>query len=120
MQNAEQASAFTLHSEFCNLHSHPPRWLLTFFFGLIHGFGFANVLRELDLPTVGLVRCLLSFNVGVEVGQLLIALVLLPFAWLLGRWRHGRKVLVAVSLLLAALAAAWLVERAFSLDFMPI
>ena len=45
------------------------RWLLTFFFGLIHGFGFANVLGEMGLPTTGLVRCLLSFNVGVELGQ---------------------------------------------------
>src|ERR1051326_8360432 len=37
------------------------RWWLTFFFGLVHGFGFANVLREMGLPTVGLIRCLLSF-----------------------------------------------------------
>ena len=54
------------------------RWRLTFAFGLIHGFGFAGVLRELGLPTVGLVRSLVAFNVGVEAGQLAIVLVLFP------------------------------------------
>ena len=48
------------------------RWMLAFGFGLIHGFGFAAVLRELGLPSTGLIRCLLSFNVGVEFGQLVI------------------------------------------------
>ncbi|MBI5774934.1 MAG: HupE/UreJ family protein [Verrucomicrobia bacterium] len=95
------------------------RWLLTFGFGLIHGFGFANVLRETGLPTTGLVRCLLSFNVGVELGQLAIVLALLPLALWLGKWRHGRKVVVALSLVLALFGAAWFVERAFALGFMP-
>lgn len=95
------------------------RWALTFVFGLIHGFGFANVLREMSLPASGLVRCLLAFNVGVELGQLAIVVALLPLAWWLGRWRHGRRVVVGVSLLLALFGAAWLIERAFSLEFMP-
>jgi hypothetical protein len=95
------------------------RWWLTFFFGLVHGFGFANVLRELGLPTTGLVRCLLAFNVGVEVGQLLIALALLPLAWGLAWWEHGRKVVIGISLLLASFGLAWFVDRAFALDFMP-
>jgi hydrogenase/urease accessory protein HupE len=94
------------------------RWWLTFFFGLIHGFGFANVLREMGLPTVGLIRCLLSFNVGVEFGQLVIALLLLPIAWGLGRWQHGRKVAIAISLLLATFGAAWFIDRAFALEWM--
>jgi hypothetical protein len=95
------------------------RWVLTFFFGLIHGFGFANVLRAMGLPGTGLVRCLLSFNVGVELGQLAIVLVLLPLAWWLGIWRHGRRAMVAISVILALFGAAWFAERAFSLGFMP-
>jgi hydrogenase/urease accessory protein HupE len=95
------------------------RWMLTFVFGLIHGFGFANVLREMSLPTTGLVRCLLSFNVGVELGQLAIVLALLPVTLWLGKWPHGRKVIVAVSFLLALFGAAWFVERIFVLEFMP-
>ena len=52
------------------------RWMLTFGFGLVHGFGFANVLRELGLPSSGLAQSLLSFNVGVEAGQIVIVGVL--------------------------------------------
>jgi hypothetical protein len=94
------------------------RWRLTFFFGLIHGFGFANVLREMGLPTVGLIRCLLSFNLGVEAGQLAIALCLLPLAYALNHWRHGRKLALAISLLLACFGTAWFIDRAFNLELM--
>jgi hypothetical protein len=92
-----------------------PRWLLTFFFGLIHGFGFAGVLRELGLPTVGLVRCLLSFNLGVEFGQLVIALCLLPLTFFLFRSRY---IALTVSALLALFGLAWFLDRAFNLEFM--
>jgi hydrogenase/urease accessory protein HupE len=95
-----------------------PRWLLTFCFGLIHGFGFANVLRELGLPTTGLIRCLLSFNVGVEVGQLLIAVCLLPIPIFLSYWRHGHIARLAISFLLAFFGLAWFLARAFSLELM--
>src|SRR5206468_305465 len=81
------------------------RWLLTFFFGLIHGFGFANVLREMGLPTTGLIRCLLTFNLGVEFGQLVIAICLLPLAYVLHHWKHGRKVAMGISILLALFGA---------------
>jgi hydrogenase/urease accessory protein HupE len=94
------------------------RWWLTFFFGLFHGFGFANVLREMGLPKIGLIRCLLSFNVGVEVGQLAIALCLLPLAYALNHWKHGRKVAITISILLALFGAAWFIDRAFALEFM--
>jgi HupE/UreJ protein len=94
------------------------RWLLTFFFGLIHGFGFANVLREMGLPTVGLVRCLLSFNLGVEAGQLMIALLLLPLAYALNHWKYGRYATTTISALLAAFGVAWFIDRAFALELM--
>ena len=54
------------------------RWLLVFAFGLVHGLGFASVLREIGLPRRGLVLSLLSFNFGVELGQLLVVGLVLP------------------------------------------
>ena len=48
---------------------------IAFAFGFIHGFGFANVLREMDLPARALGWSLFSFNLGVEIGQLLVVLV---------------------------------------------
>lgn len=95
------------------------RWLLTFFFGLVHGCGFANVLREMGLPTTGLVRCLISFNVGVEVGQLLIALALLPLAWFIGKWKYARYLASVISIVLMLFGAAWFADRVFALSLMP-
>ena len=63
------------------------RWLLTFVFGLVHGFGFAHILSEVGLPARGLLLSLLSFNVGVEVGQLAVVALLFPMVRLLARGR---------------------------------
>jgi hypothetical protein len=93
--------------------------VLTFFFGLVHGFGFAGVLRELGLPTVGLVRSLLSFNVGVEAGQLAIVAVLFPLAAALSRWRYGKQSQRAISGVIALMGLGWFIDRAFGLEFMP-
>jgi hypothetical protein len=54
------------------------RWLVVFAFGLVHGLGFSSVLREIGLPTRGLVLSLLSFNLGVEIGQLAVVSLVLP------------------------------------------
>lgn len=54
------------------------RWRITFAFGLVHGFGFASVLRELHLPPSGLATSLVAFNGGVELGQLAIVLAAYP------------------------------------------
>src|SRR6266576_461867 len=61
------------------------RWMLTFGFGLVHGFGFASVLRELGLPSAGLARSLVSFNLGVEAGQVVIVGALWPILWWVNR-----------------------------------
>ncbi len=89
------------------------RWLLTLCFGLIHGFGFASVLRELGLGGgAGVAVPLVSFNLGVEAGQLAIAAVGLPILWGLRRWpwyvKHGAKV---ISVAVVAAGLYWLVER---------
>lgn len=96
------------------------RWLLTFAFGLVHGFGFANVLRELGLPAKGVIRCLLSFNVGVELGQIGIVLLVLPIALWLGKQSFAQRARVTASLLIFLFGLAWFVERAFGVSFMPI
>jgi hypothetical protein len=54
------------------------RWRITFPFGLIHGFGFAGALREIELPRPQIPQALVLFNVGVEVGQLAVMAVALP------------------------------------------
>ena len=96
------------------------RWVVAFVFGLIHGFGFASVLADLGLPRDALALALVGFNVGVELGQLAIVAVFLPLAYALRRtWFYGRGVRVGGSLLIAALAMAWLVERAFDIKLLP-
>ena len=93
------------------------RWLMAFFFGLIHGFGFASVLTELGLPTGALAVSLVGFNLGVELGQLAVVAVFLPLAFVL---RHTpfyqRGVLLVGSWAALLVALAWFVERAFDLS----
>ncbi|MCL5024020.1 MAG: HupE/UreJ family protein [Nitrospirae bacterium] len=96
------------------------RWILTFFFGLVHGFGFANALRGLGLPTKGLVPSLLAFNAGVEVGQVCIVAALYPATVWIGRQRFRRKVVFALSSVILVFGLVWLVERLFGLSFVPV
>ena len=96
------------------------RWVLSFAFGLVHGFGFANVLRELGLPTEGLVASLLAFNVGVEVGQLCIVGLLYPLTVLAGRSVYRRPLILGISGIILLFGLGWLAERVFALSFMPI
>ena len=96
------------------------RWMLTFVFGLVHGFGFANVLRQLGLPDQGLIASLLAFNVGVEIGQIVIvALLFPPIAWA-ARSRYHRRVVLVVSAVIFLFGVGWLVERVFGLTYMPL
>jgi hypothetical protein len=96
-------------------------WLVAFGFGLVHGFGFASVLADLGLPRDALVLALVGFNAGVELGQLAIVVAFLPLAWALRRSAlYRRGVMVGGSLLIAALAALWLVERAFGFELLSL
>ena len=87
------------------------RWVITFFFGLIHGFGFSNVLREMQLPKSGLAVSLLSFNLGVEVGQLAILLLLFPAVLYLSRRRWHSVAINLASALMLGLGGFWFVQR---------
>lgn len=96
------------------------RWLLTFTFGLIHGFGFANVLRDLGLPASGLVPSLVAFNLGVEIGQLCIVAIFFPVTLWLAKQKYQRPVVFACSAIILLFGLGWFVERAFGLAFMPL
>jgi hydrogenase/urease accessory protein HupE len=91
------------------------RALLAGCFGLVHGFGFANVLRELGLPREALVWSLFSFNVGVEIGQACIVLAVAPLLALLRARRPALalRTVHLVSLAVVASGAYWFVQRAF-------
>jgi hypothetical protein len=87
---------------------------LTFRFGLIHGFGFTNVLQELGLPQGALLLSLLGFNVGAEIGQLAIVALALPFAYACRRhWTYRHVALTCGSAATMGMALLWFVERAF-------
>ena len=90
------------------------RWLLTFVFGLIHGFGFASVLRELGVGAhgSGVAMPLFSFNLGVELGQLAVAAIALPIVWQLRKKElFLRRGVPLCSLIVAALGVFWFVQR---------
>ena len=95
------------------------RWLLAFAFGLVHGFGFASVLVDLGLPGNALAVSLLSFNLGVEIGQLAIVALVLPAAILMRRtalyqtWVFGGGSAAA-----AFIAGVWMAERIFDVNLL--
>jgi len=90
-------------------------WMVAFGFGLVHGLGFANVLTELGLPTAALAVALVSFNLGVEIGQLAIVGAILPLAYLCRHsWLYPRLVLGGGSACIVAIAFVWLIERSFN------
>ena len=87
-------------------------WCVAFGFGLIHGFGFAGVLQELDLTGGSLIRPLLGFNLGVELGQAAIVLLFVPAAFALRQSAFYQKgVLGFGSVAILLVAAGWLVQR---------
>ncbi len=89
------------------------RVALVFAFGLLHGLGFAGVLSELGLPRAELVPALLSFNVGVELGQLsVIALAFLAVGAFRGRSWYKVRVAIPASLAIAAVGLYWAMTRA--------
>ncbi|MCI0621290.1 MAG: HupE/UreJ family protein [Acidobacteria bacterium] len=88
------------------------RWMITFCFGLIHGFGFAGVLKQMGLPKEGLMLSLFSFNLGVEIGQLLMVLLLFPSLVYLARFKWQPKMVSALSLVILVIGYIWFFERA--------
>jgi hydrogenase/urease accessory protein HupE len=91
----------------------PSRVALVFCFGLLHGMGFAGVLRELGLPRSQFATALISFNAGVELGQLAVigAAWLLIASWARGERWYRWRVIVPASLAIALTGCIWTVQR---------
>lgn len=96
------------------------RWQVAFAFGLLHGLGFASVLLDLGLPTSSLAISLFGFNLGVEIGQLLLVLAVVPLAYVARSTRAYRPLAIGLgSFAIVFVASDWLIERAFKFEFMP-
>jgi hypothetical protein len=88
------------------------RWLITGMFGLVHGFGFADVLTEqLQFAGSYLLLSLLSFNIGIELGQMVVLGLMLPLLALCRRLVSQRKLIIMLSAIAALIAGNWLIER---------
>ncbi len=90
----------------------PWRVLVVFGCGLLHGLGFAGVLEEAQLPASAFLTALLSFNVGVELGQLaVIALAMLTVGWFRERTWYRQRVSIPASCLIALIGFYWTIQR---------
>lgn len=87
------------------------RWLPIFFFGLIHGMGFADLLKEMQIPKNELALALFSFNIGIEVIQLAIAAAMWPVLTFLHRRKFSPQMVTAGSAIALILGGLWLIER---------
>ncbi len=91
-------------------------WLIAFGFGLFHGFGFAGVLAEKGFGGEFMALTLLGFNLGVEIGQMVIILFMFPALFLLRKTGFYNRFVVITSLILILAAIYWFIERAFEID----
>ncbi|TFV74601.1 HupE/UreJ family protein [Bradyrhizobium frederickii] len=87
------------------------RWAVGFAFGLVHGFGFAGALLDLDLPPAALAGGLVSFNLGVEAGQAAVIAAFLPVLIWFRRAAWERRAVTALSALVLVAGLAFLVDR---------
>ena len=90
------------------------RPFIVFGFGLLHGLGFATVLSEYGLPQGNLVPSLLAFNIGVELGQLLVLVTAALLVWIIRNksW-YRQRVQIPASLMIAVVGLFWFIERVF-------
>lgn len=95
-------------------------WMVAFAFGLLHGFGFANALRDLGLHAGQLAATLFGFNLGVEIGQLAIVGIFFPLAFSLRRLLfYKRFILQFGSAAIMLIASTWMAERVFDFKWLP-
>ena len=91
-------------------------WIIAFLFGLVHGFGFASLLTDLGLDRSNRIVSLLGFNLGIEIGQVVIILLVFPALFLARRTRYYLGFMRLGSIALIAISAGWLFDRAFGID----
>lgn len=82
-----------------------------FFFGLFHGLGFAGLLKEIQIPSDKFISSLLSFNLGIELGQLCIVAVALPFIFWLRRYTWYPRFIQLCAALIGVVGLVWVVQR---------
>jgi hydrogenase/urease accessory protein HupE len=87
--------------------------LTTAGFGLIHGLGFAGALRAASLPTAYFVPSLLFFNLGIEIGQLLVLCIFIAILLLVDKSPKRREILAGISIATITIATFWFIERIF-------
>ena len=112
----EPAIAFTIACVGIENFFHPParrRVIITFFLGLIHGFGFAGALAELGLPQHALVLALVCFNGGVELGQAAVVLLMLPVLLYLHRFSGWTRMSQVGSAIVTMSGLYWMIQRLF-------
>jgi hydrogenase/urease accessory protein HupE len=86
-------------------------WIMALLFGLLHGLGFAGVLSEVGLPREQLAMSLLLFNVGIEVGQLMVIAAMLVLLWLQRRFTASHTPQLAYSWVMGCVAGMWTLDR---------
>lgn len=86
-------------------------WIMALLFGLLHGLGFAGVLMEIGLPREQLAASLFLFNVGIEVGQLIVIAIMLALLWLQSRLMQSHMPQVAYSWVMGCVAGMWTLDR---------
>lgn len=86
-------------------------WAMAFVFGLLHGFGFAGALRDLGLPEDALWMALLLFNLGIELGQIMIIAALLAISWLAKKFTSTETLIKVGAYGMGCLAAFWTIDR---------
>lgn len=98
------------------------RWIITFYFGLIHGFGFAGSLADTHLPKDHLLTSLFAFNFGVEIGQLVIVVLVVPILWVFSHYRWYPHFQQTASWVIALFGVLWFIERVFEVElpFFPL
>jgi len=89
------------------------RWKVAFGFGLIHGLGFAGVLKEIRIPDNVFVWSLLSFNIGVEIGQIIIIALFFPLLYFTIRYTWQKKAVTIFSILIGSIGLFWFIQRLF-------
>ena len=91
-------------------------WIIAFVIGLFHGFGFAGLLADLGLTQTRQAVSLLGFNIGIEMGQVTIILLVFPALYIARRTRAYQPAMYAGSVALIVIAAAWVLDRALGVD----
>ncbi|HET8736173.1 MAG TPA: HupE/UreJ family protein [Pricia sp.] len=91
-------------------------WVIAFVFGLFHGFGFASVLGDLGFKGEYLALSLFGFNLGVEIGQVVIIALIFPVLYYMRRLKLYPKFMFWLSILLIVVSLYWLVERGFDIN----